>query len=78
MFLYLIFLLEIAKKLIVTLREKCPHSEFFWSVFSRIWTECPNARKCGPEKLPIRTLFTKGEQRYETLVFRTTIFHKIC
>ena len=22
-----------------TLREKCPYSEFFWSVFSRIWTE---------------------------------------
>ena len=21
------------------LREKCPYSEFFWSVFSRIWTE---------------------------------------
>ena len=23
----------------VTLREKCPYSELFWSVFSRIWTE---------------------------------------
>ena len=22
-----------------TLRETCPYSEFFWSVFSRIWTE---------------------------------------
>ena len=22
-----------------SLREKCPYSEFFWSVFSRIWTE---------------------------------------
>ena len=21
------------------LHEKCPYSEFFWSVFSRIWTE---------------------------------------
>ena len=21
------------------LREKCPYSEFFWSIFSRIWTE---------------------------------------
>ena len=21
------------------LREKCPYSELFWSVFSRIWTE---------------------------------------
>ena len=23
----------------MTIREKCPYSEFFWSVFSRIWTE---------------------------------------
>ena len=30
----------------------CQYSEFFWSVFS------PNARKYGPEKLRIRTLFT--------------------
>ena len=22
-----------------TLHEKCPYSEFFWSVFSRIWSE---------------------------------------
>ena len=21
------------------MREKCPNTEFFWSVFSRIWTE---------------------------------------
>ena len=28
-----------------SLPEKCPYSEFFWSVFS------PNAGKCGPEKL---------------------------
>ena len=28
------------KKLIQsTLREKCPYSEFFWSLFSSIWTE---------------------------------------
>ena len=23
----------------LALREKCPYSEFFWSVFSRIWTK---------------------------------------
>ena len=33
-------------------RKKCPYSELFWSVF------CPNAGKCGPEQLRIRTLFT--------------------
>ena len=40
--------------------EKCPYSEFFWSVFS------PNAGKYGPEKLRIWTLFTQWELlRYE-------------
>ena len=55
----------------LALHEKCPYSEFFWSVFSRILTECgkilrtpylsvfsQNAEKYGPEKLRIRTLFT--------------------
>ena len=37
----------------LALREKCPYSEFFWSVFS------PNAGKYGPEKLWTQTLFTQ-------------------
>ena len=37
---------------ILSLCKKCPYSELFWSVF------CPNAGKCGPEQLRIRTLFT--------------------
>ena len=45
---------------------KCLCSQFFWSVFSRIWTEdtpylsvfSPNAGKYGPEKLRIRKSFT--------------------
>ena len=36
-----------------TLYEKCPYSEFFWSVFSRNWTEF------RPEKLWIWKLFTQ-------------------
>ena len=35
--------------------EKCPYSEFFWSMFSDIPIEY------GPEKLRIGTLFTKSE-----------------
>ena len=27
------------KKLAKTLRKRCPDSELFWSVFSRIWTK---------------------------------------
>ena len=41
----------------MTLRKKCPYSEFFWSVFSRIWTEC------GPEKLRITRVFTQYAKR---------------
>ena len=41
------------KEKTITLHEKCPYSEFFWSVFS------PNMGKYGPEKLRIRTLFTQ-------------------
>ena len=44
---------------------------FFWSVFSRIWTEygeirsiSPNAGKYGPEKTPYRDIFhvVRGKQ----------------
>ena len=43
-------------KVVHALRENCPNTEFFWSAFSRIWTEyeylsvfSPNAGKYGPE-----------------------------
>ena len=53
----------------VALRKKCPYSEFFWSVFSRIRIEYEEIRsispysvriagKYGSEKLRIRTFFT--------------------
>ena len=52
-------------------REKCPYSEFFWSVFSRIRTDygeiqylsvfTPNAGKYGPEKPRIRLHFSRSE-----------------
>ena len=42
-----------------SLREKCPYSQFFWSVFSRIRAESvlsANTGKYGPEKLQIHGL----------------------
>ena len=36
-----------------SLREKCPYSEVFWSAFS------PDEGESGPERLRIRTLFTR-------------------
>ena len=50
--------------------KKCPYSEFFWSVFFRIWTEYGEMLRISPypvqmrentgsEKLRIRTFFTQ-------------------
>ena len=39
--------------LLLPLHEKCPYSELFWPVFSRIRTEY------GPEQLQVRTFFTQ-------------------
>ena len=57
--------LKLKSKLKLTLREKCPYSEFFWSLFSRIWAEYGEIRRiyeCGKirtRKTIIRTLFTQ-------------------
>ena len=66
------------KVLIVTLREKCPYSEFFWSVFSHICTEygeilrvslfSQNAGKYRPEELLIRTLFMQWHRKHQLLL----------
>ena len=37
-----------------TLREKCPYSEFFWSVFSRIRTEYGKTRSISPCSVRMR------------------------
>ena len=36
------------------LREKCPYSEFFWSVFSRIRTEHREIRSISPHSIQMR------------------------
>ena len=36
---------ESVRKTCKTLREKCPYSEFFWSVFSRIWENTDQKNK---------------------------------
>ena len=32
------FFVNIKQSNLIPLREKCPYSDFFWSIFSRIWT----------------------------------------
>ena len=69
----------------MTLCEKCPNSEFFWTVFSRIWilfVFSPNAGKNGPEKLRIRTLPTQCDTMERSIqnlrqTFKMDFFAKI-
>ena len=37
-----------------SLREKCPYSGFFWSVFSRIWTKYGDIRSISPYSVQMR------------------------
>ena len=36
------------------LHEKYPYSEFFWSIFSRIWIEYGEMRNISPYTVPMR------------------------
>ena len=45
MLLNLLWKLDLQK---LTLHEKCSYSEFFWFVFSRIWTEHGEKRSISP------------------------------
>ena len=37
----------------------CPYSELFWSVFSRIWTECREMRSISPYSVRMREMRTR-------------------
>ena len=39
------------KNINISLRKKCQYSEFFWSVFSRIWTEYGEIRSISEKKI---------------------------
>ena len=58
---------------LLPLRKKCPYSEFFWSVFSRIWTVyAPYSSKCGK----IRTRKTPNTDTFYR-VYLTTFLHYV-
>ena len=50
------YTLRIAKSYhaFLTLREKCPYSQFFWSVFSRVWTAYGEIRSISPYSVRMR------------------------
>ena len=41
-------------EVVITLREKCPYSEFFWSIFSRIRTEYGEIQSISPYPVRMR------------------------
>ena len=59
-----------------TLREKCPYSEFFWSVFSRIRTEYGVSLRIQSECGKIRTRKTPNTDTFH--VVQMTGFYMKC
>ena len=58
-----------------TLREKCPHSEFFWSVFSRIRTVHGEIQSVSPYSVQMRE--NKDQKNSEYGHFsRSDIFYR--
>ena len=49
------------------LHKKCPYSEFFWCLFSRISTEYRNLQRISPYSVQIITKIVQGNLRIPTL-----------
>ena len=52
---------------LLSLREKCPHSEYFWSAFSRICTEYEEIRSI-PQRLKQDTNFSQNTIHIHTIL----------
>ena len=50
--------------MIITLREKCPYSEFYWSVFSPIWTEYEEIQSISPHLVQMRENTDQKKSEY--------------
>ena len=59
----------------MSLRKKCPYSEFFCSVFSRIWTEYRPEKTSDADTFRVVYILVEGENRrfYAELFFTTEI-----
>ena len=51
-----------------SLRKKCPDSELFWSVFSRIRTEYGKIRSTSPYSVRMRENADQSNSEYKTVV----------
>ena len=48
----------------ITLREKCPYSELFWSAFSHIWTEYGEILRISPYSARMRENTDQNHSEY--------------
>ena len=46
------------------MREKCSYSQFFWSVYARIWTEQMDFRSKSPHSVHMRENADKKNYKY--------------
>ena len=54
-----------------SLREKCPYSELFWSLFSRIWTEYGDTLRISPYSVRMRENMDQNNSEYAVLFLIT-------
>ena len=57
-----------------TLREKCPYSEFFWSVFSCIRTEYGEILCISPHSIQMRENADQKNSKYRHFSYSTNLF----
>ena len=50
--------------LTTTLREKCPYSDFFWSLLPRIWTEYGEILRVSPYSVRMRENIDRKNSEY--------------
>ena len=59
-----IFLWQLSE---LSLREKCPYSEIFWSVFSRVKAEYRDVRSISPYPIRMRENVDQKKSEYDTI-----------
>ena len=63
---------------LTTLRKKCPYSEFFWHLFSRIRTEYGEIRSISPRSVrmgKMRTRITPNTDTFYAVIKSVRLFY---
>ena len=62
----------------VSLREKCPYSELFWSAFSRIWIEYGELLLISPYSVRMRENMDRNNSQYGYFSRSVCVVGRIC